>query len=110
MSKTRCTRASHLGQVGGWLVLVAASVIPAANAEDNPAATAMTIEYRNPVWDGYLADPQVIRTRGEYYAFGTGKESGGKQFPVLHSKDTASTPAATGRRPATAWGSRFPPP
>ncbi|HOW70919.1 MAG TPA: glycoside hydrolase family 43 protein [Phycisphaerae bacterium] len=87
--KTSCTRAPRLAQVGRWLLLAAAFVIPAANAEDSPAGKALTMEYHNPVWDGYLADPQVIKTRGEYYAYGTGKELGGKQFPVLHSKDFA---------------------
>jgi len=49
---------------------------------------AITIEYTNPVWDGYLADPQVLKTsKGEYYAYGTGDEHQGRQFPVLHSKD-----------------------
>ncbi|MCC6492914.1 MAG: glycoside hydrolase family 43 protein [Pirellulales bacterium] len=49
----------------------------------------MTIEYQNPVWDGYLADPQVLKTGSEYYAYGTGKEHEGRQFAVLHSKDFA---------------------
>lgn len=47
----------------------------------------VVLEYENPLWDGYLADPQVLRTGGEYYAYGTGPEHGGRQFPVLHSKD-----------------------
>ena len=32
----------------------------------------MTGEYRNPVSDGYFADPFVLPARGRYYAFGTG--------------------------------------
>lgn len=47
----------------------------------------LTLQYHNPVWDGYLADPQVLKTGGEYYAYGTGPEHQGRQFPVLHSKD-----------------------
>jgi beta-xylosidase len=43
---------------------------------------------------GYLADPFVLKTRGEYYAYGTGSSIGddlsnGRMFPVLHSKDLA---------------------
>jgi predicted GH43/DUF377 family glycosyl hydrolase len=47
-------------------------------------------EYEKPVWDGYLADPQVLKTGGEYYAYGTGPGHKGRQFPVLHSKDFAN--------------------
>ncbi|MBN1488711.1 MAG: glycoside hydrolase family 43 protein [Phycisphaerae bacterium] len=47
----------------------------------------MTLEYHNPVWDGYLADPHVLRTSGGYYAYGTGKAHEGTHFPVLHSTD-----------------------
>ena len=46
-----------------------------------------TLEYQNPVWDGYLADPMVLKLGTEYYAYGTGPENEGRQFPVLHSKD-----------------------
>ncbi len=35
----------------------------------------MRLEYENPVWDGYLADPQVLKTGGEYYADGGGMVS-----------------------------------
>ncbi len=52
-----------------------------------PCAVAETIHYKNPVWDGYLADPQVLKVGDEYYAYGTGPAHGGRQFPVLHSKD-----------------------
>ncbi len=52
-----------------------------------PAPAGMRLEYENPIWDGYLADPQVLKTGGAYYAYGTGPEYKGRQFPVLHSKD-----------------------
>ncbi len=58
-------------------------------ASTKPVGTSLSFEYHNPVWDGYLADPQVLKVRGEYYAYGTGNEQDGKQFPVLHSKDFA---------------------
>ena len=64
-----------------------AACAPARHATTPHAAKPMSLEYHNPVWDGYLADPQVLKTRGEYYAYGTGREHEGKQFPVLHSKD-----------------------
>ncbi len=45
--------------------------------------------YSNPVYEGYFADPFVLRTEEEYFAFGTGHgpEQDGRQFPILHSKD-----------------------
>jgi beta-xylosidase len=54
----------------------------------------MSLTYQNPVWPGYLADPFVLKTGGEYYAYGTGSSIGddlsnGRMFPVLHSKDLA---------------------
>jgi GH43 family beta-xylosidase len=55
----------------------------------------MPLIYQNPVWSGYLADPFVLKWRGEYYAYGTGGSVGdepqrdGGIFPVLHSKDFA---------------------
>ena len=53
----------------------------------------MNIEYTNPVWDGYLADPFVFRANGAYYAVGTGSSAGdaleanGREFPLLRSSD-----------------------
>jgi GH43 family beta-xylosidase len=51
----------------------------------------MLTTYTNPVYDGYFADPMVIRHRGVYYAYGTGHgpERDGRQFPVLRSSDFA---------------------
>jgi arabinan endo-1,5-alpha-L-arabinosidase len=51
---------------------------------------ATTTTYTNPVYDGYFADPAVLRTSGGvYYAYGTGHgpERDGRQFPVLRSTD-----------------------
>lgn len=59
----------------------------AAPAAAAPAAASVTFEWENPVWDGYLADPQVLRTKDGYYAYGTGPARDGRQFPVLHSRD-----------------------
>jgi beta-xylosidase len=75
-----------------WLVLVAAPFLAAGcrmteTVSEPDADPSMTLEYHNPVWDGYLADPHVLKTRGGYYAYGTGSEHEGRQFPVLHSKD-----------------------
>jgi beta-xylosidase len=45
------------------------------------------LTYTNPVWHGYFADPFVLRTRGGYYAYGTGPAVNGREFPVLFSPD-----------------------
>jgi beta-xylosidase len=44
--------------------------------------------YTNPVWQGYFADPFVLRHNDEFYAFGTADiQQDGRWFPILHSKD-----------------------
>src|SRR5688500_16813498 len=54
-------------------------------------ATTMTrsvMTYTNPVWPHYFADPFVLKTNGEYYAYGTAPaDEQGKHFPVLRSRD-----------------------
>jgi beta-xylosidase len=46
------------------------------------------ITYKNPVWPHYFADPFVLKTGHEYYAYGTAPPDGkGKHFPVLRSRD-----------------------
>ena len=46
------------------------------------------IPYSNPVWDGYCADPFVLRHADFYYAYGTGPaDENGQQFVVLRSPD-----------------------
>jgi arabinan endo-1,5-alpha-L-arabinosidase len=53
---------------------------------------ALHLTYRNPVWEGYFADPFVLKWQGEYYAYGTGDraiQEDGHVFPVLHSLDLA---------------------
>ncbi len=46
------------------------------------------ISYSNPVWNGYCADPFVLRHDNFYYAYGTGpRGDDGKQFVVLRSSD-----------------------
>lgn len=58
-----------------------------------PIAGGAVRAQRNPVWPGYLADPFVLRAGGEYWAYGTGSDEGngrqsdGRVFPVLHSRD-----------------------
>lgn len=52
-----------------------------------------SLTYQNPVWNDYLADPFVLRWRGDYYAYGTGSDVGngrqpdGRVFPVITSPD-----------------------
>jgi beta-xylosidase len=44
--------------------------------------------YLNPVWDGYMADPFVLKHNGEYWAYGTSdQQRNGRWFPILHSED-----------------------
>jgi len=48
------------------------------------------LAYQNPVWDGYFADPFVLRVGDTYFAYGTGPaDAQGKQFPILRSNDLA---------------------
>ena len=50
--------------------------------------TRMLTHYQNPVFDGYMADPFVLKHEGHYYAYGTASLSPkGWPFPVLHSTD-----------------------
>jgi len=46
--------------------------------------------YRNPVYDGYFADPFVLPWEGRYVAYGTGSWVDGRLFEVLESPDLAS--------------------
>ncbi len=46
------------------------------------------LSYSNPVWEGYLADPFVMKHNGEFWAYGTAdRQDDGRWFPVLHSTD-----------------------
>jgi arabinan endo-1,5-alpha-L-arabinosidase len=46
--------------------------------------------YRNPVHDGYFADPFVLRLEDRYVAYGTGAAVAGRVFEVLESTDLAT--------------------
>ena len=46
--------------------------------------------YRNPVHDGYFADPFALRLEDRYVAYGTGAALGGRVFEVLESTDLAT--------------------
>jgi len=46
--------------------------------------------YRNPVHDGYFADPFALRVGDSYVAYGTGASVDGRVFEVLGSPDLAS--------------------
>lgn len=51
----------------------------------------MSTTYTNPVFDGYMADPFVLRHADTYYAYGTGPHSPeGMQFPILRSDNLAA--------------------
>jgi beta-xylosidase len=59
------------------------------NVIDMNSLTYLT--YTNPVSDGYLADPYVLRWHDAYYAYGTGPmPSDGRHFPLLRSVDLAT--------------------
>jgi beta-xylosidase len=46
------------------------------------------LKYKNPVWNGYMADPYILKYKDEYWAYGTGMRQGdGRYFPILHSTD-----------------------
>src|SRR5687767_6341369 len=48
----------------------------------------MQLKYTNPVWPHYFADPFVLKTNDEYFAYGTARaDEKGNQFPVLRSSD-----------------------
>lgn len=70
-------------------VLISGLVLAAACGRGNgEAVSAIELKYHNPVWDGYLADPQVLYHDGVYYAYGTGQaDEAGRQFPVLRSEN-----------------------
>src|SRR5215212_993817 len=56
----------------------------------NLSMSEKTITYTNPVWDGYMADPFVMKHNGEYWAYGTSdRQRNGRCFPVLHSVNLA---------------------
>ena len=44
------------------------------------AVRAEVLEYENPVWDGYLADPFAFKSGDTWYAIGTGETEDGKQL------------------------------
>jgi beta-xylosidase len=68
------------------LVIIGSAFLFASCAEHKTR----TLTYSNPVWEGYLADPQVLYTHGWYYAYGTGQTEDGGQFPILKSNDFAN--------------------
>ncbi len=48
------------------------------------------LNYSNPVWDGYCADPFVLRHDERYYCYGTGGDASqmqGRKFVLLRSPD-----------------------
>ena len=59
-------------------------------------AETLTLEYRNPLWDGTLADPYMFKAGDTYYACGTGRAPDGRQFPILRSEDFTTWEFATG--------------
>ncbi|WP_028050919.1 glycoside hydrolase family 43 protein [Cellulomonas sp. URHD0024] len=58
--------------------------------------------YRNPVWDGYFADPFVLRAEGRFWAFGTGGGEESQDVVGLVSDDLVTwTPHGPVIDPAT---------
>lgn len=63
-------------------------------------AGCVAVPYCNPVYDGYLADPFVLRTAEGYVAVGTGGVVDGRFFQVLTSADLVHwTPAGGALEP-----------
>jgi beta-xylosidase len=52
--------------------------------------------YCNPVFDGYFADPYVLRVDDEYVAYGTGSAVEGRVFEILTSPDLVHWTSAGG--------------
>ena len=50
-------------------------------------ASVAPLTYRNPVYDGYLADPSVLRRAEGWLAYGTGPTDDSLVFPILSSPD-----------------------
>ena len=52
---------------------------------------AVILNYSNPLWDGYCADPFVLRAGDFYYCYATSTPSSyGRQFALLRSKDLSN--------------------
>jgi len=68
-----------------------------------------TTTYRNPVYDGYFADPFVLRWDDRYVAYGTGGLVDGQAFRVLTSPDLVEWTSVSGAlvRPAAELGSDY---
>lgn len=64
----------------------------------------MELHYSNPVWNGYFADPFVLKASdGLYYAYGTGAaDAEGRHFPVLRSQNLSQWESMDGALPARA--------
>ncbi|MCP5532813.1 MAG: family 43 glycosylhydrolase [Akkermansiaceae bacterium] len=60
--------------------LALAFLTPAARGET-------TLEYTNPLWDGYLADPFAFKVGDTWYAVGTGEAPDGRRMPILKSEN-----------------------
>lgn len=55
---------------------------------------AVILNYLNPLWDGYCADPFILRAGDFYYCYGTGggdaSQDDGRQFVLLRSSDLSN--------------------
>ncbi|MBN2842054.1 MAG: glycoside hydrolase family 43 protein [Sedimentisphaerales bacterium] len=51
------------------------------------SSKSVTLTYSNPLWDGYLADPHMVKFGDTYYAYGTEEKNTGKRFQIARSKD-----------------------
>lgn len=69
-------------------------------------STETTFRYCNPIIDGYLADPFVLRSNGRYYLFATGGSSDGRYIPIYQSSDLVHwqfVRGAVARGPEGSW-------
>lgn len=62
----------------------------------NPRGERAPRTYRNPVYDGYFADPFVLRWEDRYLAYGTGPQVEGRAFRVLSSPDLVTWTSVSG--------------
>jgi beta-xylosidase len=68
----------------------------------------MMLNYTNPIWSGYFADPFVLQVGREYFAYGTAETlepsatGEARAFKILHSRDLTNWQAAGAALPLPA--------
>jgi GH43 family beta-xylosidase len=84
-----CAKRPNLIDFRFWSTHRSPSTDASAVSLLNSTAPHKKIAYKNPVYNGYFADPFVLHLGKDYYAYGTAEagQENGRWFPVLHSTD-----------------------